>query len=53
MPISFNSDRDTVSLPGFIDVNVNPLFKKLNRLSQLVFKLSSVNYNYGKYSLSH
>ena len=54
MPISFNCDRDTVSLPqsqlGFMDVIVTPLFKILNEyFPQLSFTLDNLKTNYDYY----
>ena len=54
MPISFNCDRDTVSLPqsqlGFMDVIVTPLFKVLNEyFPQLSFTLDNLKTNYDYY----
>ena len=54
MPISFNCDRNTVSLSqsqlGFIDVIVSPLFTVLNEyFPQLSFTLENIKTNYNYY----
>jgi hypothetical protein len=54
MPISFNCDRNTVSLSqsqlGFIDVIVSPLFTVLNEyFPQLSFTLDNIKTNYNYY----
>ena len=54
LPISFNCDRDTVSLPqsqlGFIDVIVSPLFKVFNEyFPKLSFTLDNLKKNYDYY----
>ena len=54
IPISFNCDRNTVSLPqsqlGFMDVIVSPLFKVLNEyFPQLSFTLDNLKTNYDYY----
>jgi len=54
MPISFNCDRNTVSLPqsqlGFMDVIVSPLFNVLNEyFPQLSFTLENLKENYNYY----
>ena len=54
MPISFNCDRNTVSLPqsqvGFIDVIVSPLFTVLNEyFPQLSFTIENIKINHEYY----
>ena len=54
IPISFNCDRNTVSLSqsqlGFIDVIVSPLFTVLNEyFPQLSFALDNIKTNYNYY----
>ena len=54
IPISFNCDRNTVSLSqsqlGFIDVIVSPLFTVLNEyFPQLSFTLENIKTNYNYY----
>ena len=54
LPISFNCDRNTVSLPksqlGFMDAIVSPLFTVLNEyFPQLSFTLDNLKKNYDYY----